>query len=226
MFNLWSKLNEKGLNLLLKHETEITPLEWIELGEVYPQYVPAQYCNYDLYSDPALLRNSPFLCFIDPTEKDDNTDETNHEIHPAFSCRIPSLNRDLNCSVDVYALQETLMHGADATRDVLVCSCGIAGCAGFGDERCHISSKMVHWSIQQYDENIELFFERQAYEQGAIALLKKTITTNSRNFFIFSAGFFEKFKEETKEMLRINPHYRRLWNTADVSRFPTLLLEE
>ena len=41
-------------------EASLSALGWAELGERYPELMPEKFRGYDVYSDPQLIRESPF----------------------------------------------------------------------------------------------------------------------------------------------------------------------
>ena len=137
-----------------------------EIGEVFPDLVPDGCRNCDVYSDPQLIRESPFL------------NDTGKGY--LFTATDPIGGGDIGCAMCC----EELMNRAGANdyhytdfdfgspEAILTCSCGNPGCDGFWSQSFHVSSKMVHWSILRYREKYELFFEREAYEFGLIRMLK------------------------------------------------------
>ena len=61
MFDIWQNIAEKGAVAVPLKTAALTPLGWAEIGEVYPDLLPDGCRNCDVYSDPQLIRESPFV---------------------------------------------------------------------------------------------------------------------------------------------------------------------
>ena len=101
---------------------------------------------------------------------------------------------------------------------ILVCSsCGVAGCAGIWSQTCHVSKCMVHWSVRVYDDEFELFLEREAYEKGLIAMLHDMVTSDK----VFTAPDGspyedkERFIELVNEAFLQRAYYKDMWDECE-----------
>ena len=76
---------------------------------------------------------------------------------------------------------------------------------------------MVHWSIRVYDDEFELFFEREAYEKGLIAMLHDMVTSDK----VFAAPDGspyedkERFVEMVNEALLQRAYYKDMWQECE-----------
>ena len=214
MFGIWHKINEDGESAIPANPSALSALEWCEVGELYPNLVPEPFRGFDPLASSFLIRTSPFV-----------NEEGNEYLFVATS---PYIGKTLRCGMNVWDLLPNL--GAeyfhdDQTHDnlksVLVCkSCGVAGCAGIWSQTCHVSKWMVHWSVRVYDEEFELFFEREAYEMGLIAMLHDMVTSDVV-FTVPNGSPYEdkaKFAEMVKKALTQRPYFLDMWNECESKR--------
>ncbi len=209
MFDIWQKIAEKGSVAVPLNATALTPLGWVEIGEVYHDLVPDEYRDSDVYSDPQLIRESPFV------------NDTGNEY--LFAATDPIGGESLKCALSCDELMNMAgandYHYSDEDCNplcgILTCSCGIPGCDGFWSQSFHVSSKMVHWSILRYREKHELFFEREVYEVGLIRMLKDMSehpgiynTTRGSSYDENHASFVER----VHDMLQRRPYFQDMWN--------------
>ena len=212
MFDIWHKIAEKGSVAVPLNATALTPLGWVEIGEVYPDLVPDEYHDCDVYSDPQLIRESPFV------------NDTGKEY--LFTATDPIGGESLKCALCCDELMNMAgandYHYSDEDCNplcgILTCSCGIPGCDGFWSQSFHVSSKMVHWSILRYREKHELFFEREVYEVGLIRMLKDMSehpgiynTTRGSSYDENHASFVQR----VHDMLQRRPYFQDMWNELD-----------
>lgn len=181
MFDLWGKLvNAGGRAFVERHLDEFSPLEWVELGERYPDLVSAKYKDYDWRNDPLIIRDSPFLRLRRKGNrkwKEDNytfrvngTDDYKPILATAY---IDGVIATLKYT-DVRYLT-AIGYGNENPADgcpAFGCSCGDARCDGFCYERCHVSRHLVHWTIERYNEKYDLFYDRESYDLSAIKMLR------------------------------------------------------
>lgn len=194
MFDIWQKIEEKSTVAIPTQVSALSALGWVEIGEKYPELMPEEFRGYDIYSDPQLILTSPFV----ETEKDGC-------LSFAFKATDPQTGKEIDVSIDEKELMLSLRK-ADFYADewdssyggVLVCSCGYAGCAGVWSQTCHVSSKMVHWSVRHYDDKLELFFERDAYERGAFEMLS-ILAENPDKYSMIYDSYYERNHEAFAE---------------------------
>ena len=213
MFDIWRKIEEKGSAAVPTRPESLSALEWVEVGEKYPDLVPDEFSRYDVYSDRQLIRESPFM--FNPSEK-------------GKSCRFKSSDADgktdINVWVDPFELVSTMGDDYYHTDDeisafggILVCSCGIAPCAGIWSQTFHVSEKMVHWSVILDDDELEFFFEREAYEKGALAMIRaltekpEEITLPGPDDFL-EGDELESFKLNVEKMLERRTYFKKMWS--------------
>ncbi len=55
---------------------------------------------------------------------------------------------------------------------IMTCSCTDPGCAGFDDQESRLGDDFVHWTLCYHGEDLDLFFDRDAYEDAALAVLR------------------------------------------------------
>ncbi|MBQ9344608.1 MAG: hypothetical protein IJT88_05280 [Kiritimatiellae bacterium] len=97
----------------------------------------------------------------------------------------------------------------------LTCGCGEPGCSGFAEQRNHLSPAFVHWSIRQYDRTFELYFDREAYELGALRLLRPKYLAkwNGSEAYNVSYPNFRAFADDLESLLAANPRLAALWKS-------------
>ena len=101
---------------------------------------------------------------------------------------------------------------------ILVCSgCGVAGCDGIWSQTCHVSKWMVHWSVRVYKEELEFFFEREAYESGLIAMLHDMVTSDIVFTVPECSPYKDKdrFVEMVKEALSQRAYFKDMWQECE-----------
>ena len=213
MFDIWQKIEEKGALAVPMKASALPALGWVEVGEEYPELMPEEFRRYDVYSDPQLICESPFVV---------ESVEGVKAYH--FKATDPVGGKSIDVWVDPMELAETFGRDNYHTDDgissfggILVCSCGIAGCAGIWSQSFHVSEKLIHWSVVYNDDEIDLFFERETYERGVMALLRELLD-NHEAFVIpgpdvsISGAFLESFKLNVDEMLTRRSYFRDMWD--------------
>ncbi len=90
----------------------------------------------------------------------------------------------------------------------LTCGCGEPGCSGFWHQSSHLTPSLVHWSIQQYENWYELYFDRRSYEKGAMNLISRLLGAhwNGSESYNYSYSNFAKFRKHAQELLKARPH--------------------
>ena len=211
MFDIWHKIMEDGEAAIPASPSGLSALEWCEVSEKYPHLVPELFRGYEPLNSPFLIRESPFV-----NEKGDEY---------LFVATSPDSGKTLKCGLNLWDMLKNL--GAEqfhydeyhnCLNSVLVCDgCGVAGCAGILSQTCHVSKWMVHWSVKVYDDEFELFFEREAYEMGLIAMLHNMVTSD----VVFNVPHGspyedkEKFVEMVNETLLQRAHYKDMWQECE-----------
>ncbi len=211
MFDIWHKIMEEGEAAIPASPSELSALEWCEVGEKYPHLVPEPFRGYEPLNSPFLIRESPFV-----NEKGDEY---------LFAATSPDSGKTLKCGLNLWDMLPNLGNEHfhydeyhNSLNSVLVCDgCGVAGCAGIWSQTCHVSKWMVHWSVRVYDDEFELFFEREAYEMGLIAMLHDMVTSDE----VFTAPDGspyedkERFIELVNEALLQRAYYKDMWQECE-----------
>lgn len=216
MFDIWRKIDEKGAVAVPVKASALSALGWAEVGEKYPELIPEAFRRYDVYSDPQLIRESPFAPIVINGAK---------SFH--FKVTDPIGGKILDTWVDPMGLVETFGRGYFHADDeissfggILVCSCGIAGCAGIWSQTFHVSEKMVHWSVVCDDDEFEFFFEREAYEKGVLTMLR-ALLERPEEFSLpgpddsLCDDSLEVFRSQVEEMLGRKSYFRDMWNEIE-----------
>ncbi len=216
MFDLWRKIDEEGEAAIPANPSGLSALEWCEVGEQYPHLVPEEFRGFEPFASPFLIRDSPFV-----------NEKGNEYLFVATS---HDSREPLRCGIDLWHLLKNLCasyYHHDQQHDgsfdaVLVCDgCGIAGCAGIWSQTCHVSKWMVHWSVRVYDEEFELFFEREAYESGLIAMLHEIVTSDAVFTVPYSCSPYEDkemFVKTVEEALSQRVYFTDMWNECEEAK--------
>ena len=214
MFDIWQRIEAKGAVVVPTKPDALTALEWVEIGERWPELVPEKFRHWDVYTDPQLIFGSPFVVKV---EKSDEGDLLVFN----FCAHDSVIASDLDVNIDVDELIRVL-GTADFHHDddescfggLLVCSCGIAGCDGLWSQTFHVSEKMVHWSVRRYDVEYELFFEREAYERGVLQMLKTLVEEPGKYALPYGMSYeidHEAFVDSVYAMLDRRPVFYKMW---------------
>lgn len=203
MYNLWGKIAKRGPSVIWRNEKRVSPLEWVEIDEVYPNLVPDAMSEYDVYGDECLIIENPF-------ERNINSESGLPWYR--FNMKVPQSD-DIICGAMNYRalIDSMIMHETDYY--MLTCSCSEPGCDGFWEEYSHVSEKMVHWSVNRYDVYADLFFERESYERNAIIMLRDLIEhkTGWDNLGVPSYVDFAAFRDHIMWMLDQRPYFHAMW---------------
>lgn len=211
MFDIWREIEERGAVVVPVKETALSALGWTEIGEKYPELMPECFRRYDVYNDPMLIRESPFKA----VEDGDGRSYRFVADDPATGVSLVNVSVDVDELLRVLPLDEFMASDAESTfGGVLVCSCGIAGCAGIWSQTCHVSEKMVHWSVRKYEDEIELFFEREVYERGVMKMLREMVERPGA-FSVPHGQLYnddhEQFVSNVMAMLKRCSYYQERW---------------
>jgi hypothetical protein len=117
----------------------------------------------------------------------------------------------------VASLVDSLKCDFEQELDMLVCGCGSAGCHGFWHESVRSTKAFVHWTIQQYDNEHDLYFSRRIYEKSAIYHLKEWDKKywNGADGYNDSYRSYLAFHEDLQELLTVRPHLQEYWEKAE-----------
>jgi len=213
MFDIWRKIEEEGAVAVPTQKESLSALGWVEVGEKYPELIPEEYQRYDVYSDRQLIRESPIVVAEIKGEK---------SYH--FKATDPIGGKSIDTWVDPMGFAATFgrdyFHtddGISAFGGILVCSCGIAGCAGIWSQTFHVSEKMVHWSVVCDEDEFELFFEREAYEKGVLTMLRALfenpeVCTLPGPDDSLCEDALDAFKSDVEEMLERRSYFHDMWD--------------
>ena len=99
---------------------------------------------------------------------------------------------------------------------VMTCSCTVPECAGFYDQESRLSEHSVHWSLRYNGEDLDLLFDRNAYENAALSVLRhfRDHPWNSCEFGMVPYEYdgFEDFVQVIDELLCNCPQLAEVWN--------------
>jgi len=219
MFDIWRKIDEEGAVAVPTHMESLSALGWVEVGEKYPELIPEEHRRYDVYSDRQLIRESPFV-----------VTEIKGKKSYHFKTTDPIGGKSIDTWVDPMELAETFGRDYFHTDDgissfggILVCSCGIAGCAGIWSQTFHVSEKMVHWSVVCDEDELEFFFEREAYEKGVLTMLR-ALLENSEEYTLpgpddsLCEDALDAFKSDVAEMLERRSYFHDMWDEIGAAK--------
>ena len=222
MFDVWRKIDEKGAVAVPVKASALSALGWVEICEKYPELVAEEFRCHDVYSDPQLIRESPFAPVVIKGAK---------SFH--FKATDPIGGKSLDTWVDPMELAETFGRDYFHTDDeisafggILVRSCGMAGCAGIWSQTFHVSEKMVHWSVVYDEDELEFFFEREAYEKGALTLMR-ALLERLKEFFLpgledsLRDDSLEAFKSQVGKVLGRKSYFRDMWDEISAQEVKT-----
>ena len=60
----------------------------------------------------------------------------------------------------------------DTQKPVMTCSCTVPECAGFYEQESHLLKDTVRWAMHYDGENLNLLFDRNAYEDAVLTALR------------------------------------------------------
>ena len=138
----------------------------------------------------------------------------------SFKTVDPISNRKIDTSLSPRALLKSLgeNHGAE---ELLTCTCGIAECKGIRYERFERTEDYIRWSFNDNSKSCTLYFDRVAYEIGAIDMLHDVYFTKEGWQFVSDEyNSYEDFKAAVDEFLAANPHFRTIWDGIDNEKEP------
>ncbi len=151
-----------------------------------------------------LIRKSPFVM-----ETDDDDTSWYFEVDDARP------GKTVSACIDARALLESLGEPR-GEAPLLTCGCGVAECARIYDERFECGDGYVHWSLTYEGRPYSFFFDRDAYETGALRMLSEVYRTKTGWEFCFGCFFsYEQFKSAVDGFLAAKPSFRKLWDSLN-----------
>lgn len=121
-----------------------------------------------------------------------------------------------NSSISPYALFHSLGE-TSGEIDLLVCSCSEAGCAGLFNEEFECTDKYVHWSLTEYGQPYSWYFDRIAYETGAIKMLHDIyVSQKGWSFNAFEYDSYDDFKSAVDIFLTDKPYFKAIWKELGI----------
>ena len=213
MNDFWRKYHKEGLTAIPGESAELSPLTWAELEELHPECVPPAFAGIDPLSSPLLIRTSPFV-----KEKCVGEEDEGVEWDWSFAAEEPVTKRVFGAEIDFQELfpslgQTDYFGGEDA--GILTCGCGVPGCAGIWSQTCHVSRRMVHWTVRETERWTDLFFERDAYERGMVEMLHDMATSGKKYAMPYLCECeyrdWSKFVAELHEAVERCPQMLDLW---------------
>lgn len=217
--DLWREIAKRGTIAIPLKKASLSLLEWAEVEDMYPELVPESCRNYHVQGSRQLLRESPF---VKAPGKDgaygfyDATDQ-------AFFFRAwdPLSGQEIKTCIDCdelvrrMGLETWFDSGESSSEGILTCSCGYPGCAGVSWQSFHVSREMIHWSVLYEGSWMELFFDRQPYEKGAIRMLREMVEHPGSYVVPYGQRYeedHEGFVANVEAMLQRWPQFRFLWD--------------
>ena len=213
MFDLWHRIEERGAVAIPTRLDALSPLEWAEVSELYPELVPEAYRGYDAYSDDRLICESPFVRVGNAYK---------------FMAHSREVGSSLNVFVDTRELVDILcaknyhVGPADSLfSGPLTCSCGISGCDGIDSQTVHVSERMVRWDVLRYQQRYEFFFEREAYDVGIVRMLHDLCKDGNEINYNIGGGYENRdlLIDGVAGMLARHPYYFDIWTESGFGSF-------
>ena len=149
--------------------------------------------------DMAIIRKSPFV----KTEGEEGPEWE-------FVADLPD-GGELGACIHPAALFESLSR-ENGEACLLVCGCSDAGCAGFRSESFEWSDGWIEWRVNWHGERLVWRFDREAYEGGAIRMLRDIHDSQKGwNFCFWWYPSFEAFEQSVEQFLAKNPPFQVAW---------------
>lgn len=211
---LWHNIAEHGTVAIPLRAESLPRILWSEIEELYPQLLPPAVRSVDPLLEPELITDSPFVI---ETAKDGLRSCW-------FQAKDPSTGKRLTHPIDLarllarFQFEDYYSNDQDVTAcepPILTCSCGCAGCSGLHRQAFHIASRVIHWSIREYDSDFELFFERGAYERGALRMVNSLLQLDPKATYHPCCSRYdlnpEALFDDLEECLAHWPDLQDLW---------------
>ena len=102
----------------------------------------------------------------------------------------------------------------------MTCSCTVPECAGFYDQESRLSENLVHWSLRYEGKDLDLLFDRNAYEDAALAVLKHFRSHPWKDAEFGTVPYeykeFKDFSELVDNMLASSLRLAERWRTIPI----------
>ena len=152
-----------------------------------------------------LIIHSPFV----------KEDDSENGIGWVFKVTDPETGNVVKTYISPYSLFHSLGETSGET-ELLVCSCSVAGCAGLFDEEFECTDKYVHWSLTEHGQPYSWYFDRVAYETGAIKMLHDIyVSKEGWSFNALEYGSYDDFKFEVERFLADKPRFKAIWDVIE-----------
>lgn len=103
---------------------------------------------------------------------------------------------------------------------VMTCSCTVPECAGFYDQESRLSENLIHWSLRYEGKDLDLLFDRNAYEDAALAVLKHFRSHPWKDAEFGTVPYeykeFKDFSELVDNMLASSLRLAERWRTIPI----------
>ncbi len=122
---------------------------------------------------------------------------------------------------DEYVATKPLMDSLLGFTDepIMTCSCGEPGCAGFWNQESSLSENCVHWLLHYKKENWDILFERDAYENAVLAVLKQFMEKPWKDMAFPAGTIWDEYPDSTvfaktvDALLARSPRLSAKWET-------------
>ena len=95
--------------------------------------------------------------------------------------------------VAIKPLMDSLLGSTD--EPIMTCSCGEPGCAGFWHQESRLSENCVHWLLNYKREHWDLLFDRDAYENAVLAVLRQFMEKTWENMDFPSGAILAEYPD-------------------------------
>lgn len=212
MNDFWRTYHDEGTAAIPSDPAALSPLAWAEVEELHPDRVPVACAGFDPLASPLLIHAAPFI-----EEKEEENEEVGAWFW-SFETADPATQRVFEAEIDYSELFLSIgaadYFGGEGAG-ILTCGCGIPGCAGIWSQTCHVSRRMVHWTVRETRGWLDLFFEREAYERGLVAMLHEMANSGKRYALPYLCECkyedWGKFAAEARAAVARSPHLLSLW---------------
>lgn len=152
-------------------------------------------------SDSQLIKKSPFV-----------KETYDGEVVWEFTVDDVRTGKTVDACIDARALLESLGEPC-GEAPLLTCGCGVAECARIYDERFECGDGYVHWSMSYEGRPYSFFFDRDAYETGALRMLAEVYRTKTGWEFCYGCfDTYEDFKSAVDDFLAAKPSFKKVWD--------------
>jgi hypothetical protein len=130
-----------------------------------------------------------------------------------FVANLPD-GSELEACIHPAALFASLEKGS-GEDSLLVCGCSDAGCAGFWHESFEWGDGWIEWRVKMTGRTVIWRFDRDAYESGAIRMLREIHDSRQGwEFCFYWYPSFEEFEQAVERFLASNPRFQEMWEKS------------